>query len=184
MEARPFSDIAFEEFLNEENLMGSRCAKCGAVFVPPRSICITCYSTDMQWVEMQGKGRLAAFTCTSIAPPFMIEQGYSRKNPYCSGVVELEEGGRVDILVNNAGIVRDSLLVKLKDGQLIHQMPEADFDLVVSITLPVPPVRPKVRCMSTGRFWGTCRASNSPTIFFRRKVIFSGPRRTGPGSAG
>jgi hypothetical protein len=32
----------------------------------------------------------------AIAPPFMIEQGYNRKNPYCSGVVELEEGGRVD----------------------------------------------------------------------------------------
>lgn len=32
----------------------------------------------------------------TIAPPFMIEQGYNRKNPYCSGVVELEEGGRVD----------------------------------------------------------------------------------------
>jgi len=45
---------------------------------------------------MKGKGKLAAFTCITIAPPFMIEQGYNRKNPYCSGVVELEEGGRVD----------------------------------------------------------------------------------------
>jgi len=26
----------------------------------------------------------------------MIEEGYSRKNPYCSGVVELKEGVRVD----------------------------------------------------------------------------------------
>jgi 3-oxoacyl-[acyl-carrier protein] reductase len=41
----------------------------------------------------------------------------------------------VDILVNNAGIVRDSLLVKIKDGELVKQMPEADFDLVVSINL-------------------------------------------------
>ena len=45
---------------------------------------------------MKGKGRLAAFTCITIAPRFMIEQGYNRKNPYISGVVELEEGGRVD----------------------------------------------------------------------------------------
>jgi len=43
--------------------------------------------------------------------------------------------GRVDVLVNNAGIVRDSLLVKMKDGELVKQMPEADFDLVVSINL-------------------------------------------------
>ncbi len=43
--------------------------------------------------------------------------------------------GRIDILVNNAGIVRDSLLVKFKDGELTRQMPEDDFDLVVAINL-------------------------------------------------
>ena len=47
----------------------------------------------------------------------------------------LEKYGRIDILVNNAGIVRDSLLVKIKDGELIRQMPEKDFDLVVAINL-------------------------------------------------
>jgi uncharacterized OB-fold protein len=96
MEDRPFSDITFEQYLKEERLMGSRCKECDARFVPPRSICVKCFSSDMEWVELTGKGRLAAFTCISIAPPFMIAQGYNRKNPYISGGVELEEGGRVD----------------------------------------------------------------------------------------
>ena len=43
--------------------------------------------------------------------------------------------GRIDVLVNNAGIVRDSLLVKMKDGELVKQMPEADFDLVIAVNL-------------------------------------------------
>ena len=43
--------------------------------------------------------------------------------------------GGIDILVNNAGILRDALLVKVKDGELVKQMTEDDFDEVVSINL-------------------------------------------------
>jgi hypothetical protein len=96
MEERPFSDISYELFLNEKKLMGSRCKGCGTQYVPPRSICVDCYGSDMEWIEMTGKGRLAAFTCINIPPPFMIAQGYNRKNPYCTGVVELAEGTKVD----------------------------------------------------------------------------------------
>jgi uncharacterized OB-fold protein len=96
MEQRPFSDASYNQFLNEEKLMGSRCKGCGAKYVPPRPLCVKCYKSDMEWVEMQGTGKLAAFTCITVAPPFMMAQGYSRKNPYYSGVVELDEGGRVD----------------------------------------------------------------------------------------
>ncbi len=43
--------------------------------------------------------------------------------------------GRADILVNNAGVLRDGLLVKVKEGELVGQMAEADFDLVISVNL-------------------------------------------------
>ncbi len=43
--------------------------------------------------------------------------------------------GRIDVLVNNAGIVRDGQLVKFKEGELVGQMAEADFDLVVAVNL-------------------------------------------------
>lgn len=43
--------------------------------------------------------------------------------------------GRVDVMVCNAGILRDGQLVKVKEGQLIGQMSEADFDLVISVNL-------------------------------------------------
>jgi uncharacterized OB-fold protein len=49
----------------------------------------------MEWVEIKGKGRIAAFTCIAIGPPFMIKEGYDRKHPYVCGVVELDEGVRV-----------------------------------------------------------------------------------------
>jgi 3-oxoacyl-[acyl-carrier protein] reductase len=43
--------------------------------------------------------------------------------------------GRVDVLVNNAGILRDGQLIKMKDGELVGQMSEANFDLVISVNL-------------------------------------------------
>ena len=95
-EERPFSDISYQHFLNEDKLMGSECKKCGTLFAPPRPICIKCHSREMHWVEMKGKGKLTAFTCIAVGPPFMAAEGYDRKNPYVSGVVELEEGARVD----------------------------------------------------------------------------------------
>ena len=47
----------------------------------------------------------------------------------------VEEYGRVDILVNNAGVLRDNMLVKVKGGELVKQMPEAEFDLVIAVNL-------------------------------------------------
>jgi len=43
--------------------------------------------------------------------------------------------GGIDILVNNAGILRDGLLVKIKDGEVVGRMEEAQFDAVVSVNL-------------------------------------------------
>jgi uncharacterized OB-fold protein len=96
MPERAFSDLSYERFLHEERLMGSRCRHCNALYVPPRPICIQCRGWDLEWVEMSGKGKLSAFTCIAIGPSFMRAEGYDRQNPYCSGVVELEEGVRVD----------------------------------------------------------------------------------------
>ena len=96
MEERPFSDISYAKFLTEEKLMGSRCNHCGALYVPPRPICVKCHHDDMHWEEMNSLGKLAAFTCIAIGPSFMQAEGFNRHNPYASGVIELDEGVRVD----------------------------------------------------------------------------------------
>lgn len=95
MEERPFSDITYREFLNEDKLMGSKCAKCGELFVPPRHFCMECHNREMDWYEFEGNGEIVAFTCIFVGPPHMVEQGYDRKNPYCTGVVKLGEGPRI-----------------------------------------------------------------------------------------
>lgn len=92
MGEREFDATSFYQFLSEHKLMGSHCRSCGARHVPPRPLCPACYSQEMQWEELGGKGKLVAFTTIYIAPTAMIEAGYGRDNPYCTGIVQLDEG--------------------------------------------------------------------------------------------
>lgn len=43
--------------------------------------------------------------------------------------------GRIDVLINNAGIVRDAQLVKVREGKVVGQMSEEQFDAVVQVNL-------------------------------------------------
>ena len=82
----------FYEFVGEKKLMGTKCKASGIVYLPPRPYCSVSHSGDMEWVEMSGKGKLEAFTVTLYGPTRMVEAGYGPKNPYCVGIVRLEEG--------------------------------------------------------------------------------------------
>jgi len=95
MSDRPFNDYSYEQFLNEGKIMGSRCKKCGALAVPPRPICVSCFGSKMEWVQFKGDGKLAAFTSIVVAPPPMAKEGFGRNNPYIVGVVELQEGVKI-----------------------------------------------------------------------------------------
>ena len=43
--------------------------------------------------------------------------------------------GRFDVLVNNAGIIRDALLVKVKDGAVVSKMSLAQWQAVIDVNL-------------------------------------------------
>jgi len=92
MNNQSFTKTAYQKHLNDKKLMAARCQSCGALFLPPRPMCPDCYGAAMEWVAMSGKGKLAAFTAVFIGPTAMIEAGYDRTNPYCTGIVQLEEG--------------------------------------------------------------------------------------------
>jgi len=92
---RPFTAASFQAYMNEGRLMGSRNRATGVVFAPPRPIDPATYGDDMEWVELSGRGTLAAFTSVYIGGSAMIAAGYDRKKPYVAGIVELEEGPRI-----------------------------------------------------------------------------------------
>ena len=95
MTDKPFNDYSYEQFLNEWKIMGSKCRKCGALALPPRPICTSCFGSQMEWVQFKGDGKLTAFTSIAVAPPFMAKEGFGKNNPYVVGVVELTEGAKI-----------------------------------------------------------------------------------------
>jgi len=83
---------SFQQALAKHTLMGTTCRNCGRLFLPPRPMCPNCFSDDMVWTEVTGRGKLTAFTIIFITPTAMIDAGYGRENPYIAGVVQLDDG--------------------------------------------------------------------------------------------
>ena len=98
-ETRDFNAASFYAYLKEGRLKGVRCQACGKLSAEARPMCQSCHGRNMEWFPFSGRGQLSAFTCISVVPNSMGEKGYGRNNPYCSGIVSLEEGPRISALI-------------------------------------------------------------------------------------
>ncbi|MBY9016497.1 MAG: Zn-ribbon domain-containing OB-fold protein [Candidatus Lokiarchaeota archaeon] len=94
-EEKEFTIQNYLEFIQNKELMGSKCKDCGTMYVPVRKLCTACNSLNMEWVALSGKGELAAFTSITVGTPYFIELGYDRNRPYCFSVIKLKEGPMV-----------------------------------------------------------------------------------------
>jgi len=99
MSAKEFTYAGFYEYLTEHRLMGTRCGCAETIQLPPRPYCPTCPPEAVEWVELAGKGRLLAFTVIYVGTTQMIAAGFDRRNPYCVGVVQLDEGPAISGLI-------------------------------------------------------------------------------------
>ena len=98
-ETRDFTGASFYAYLQEGKLMGVRCNDCGRLSAEPRPMCPDCHRRDLSWYEFAGTGTLGAFTCISVVPQVMADRGYGRNNPYCTGIVTLDEGPRISAAI-------------------------------------------------------------------------------------
>ncbi len=79
----------FTQALEQGKLLGTRCAKCGERYLPPRSDC-RCGSKDVEWYEAPTKGKLLSFTTVTFPP-----ESVTNYAPYTVGVAELLDGSRL-----------------------------------------------------------------------------------------
>ncbi|MBD3407451.1 MAG: nucleic acid-binding protein [Candidatus Lokiarchaeota archaeon] len=76
--------------ITEQKFQAYKCIGCGVVITPPSGTCYGCGSSDMEWIDVSGKGTLVSFTVIHIAPDDFADEA-----PYYVAIIELEEGSRV-----------------------------------------------------------------------------------------
>jgi hypothetical protein len=90
--------LTFKEYdssLRENRLLGLKCIRCGDIMCPPRGACPRCGLTDLEVVELSGRGKVVSFTTL-----FVAAEGRDKELPYALALVALDEGphliGRID----------------------------------------------------------------------------------------
>lgn len=83
----------FLRHLGEGSFKLQQCAPCGQPFYFPRTICPTCASTDLSWVEMSGRGTVYSTT--------IVRRKAEKGGDYNVCLVDLEEGPRMMSRVEN-----------------------------------------------------------------------------------
>ncbi len=79
----------FVEELRNERLMGTRCRKCKARYLPPRAHC-KCGSANMEWFGVPRQGKILTYTSVGFPP-----QSMSKHAPYIVAIAELRNGSRL-----------------------------------------------------------------------------------------
>ena len=83
--SKPFWDAA-----KQHKFLIQRCKDCGQNVFYPKKICPHCLSSNLEWFESSGRGKLYSYSvCLSNVAP-----GFQDDVPYVVGVVDLEEGVR------------------------------------------------------------------------------------------
>lgn len=113
-EQSPFTIEQFYKYVDQGKLMGGKCKNCGKLYLPPRPLCVRCFSREFEWVQMSAEGRVLAYTVIHVAPP-----QFKKLAPYAVGIVKIEDSPKIPGMIK--GVTLDQLEVgmpvKVKFGK-------------------------------------------------------------------
>jgi uncharacterized OB-fold protein len=75
----------FMRYLEAGKIMATRCKKCGATYFPPKADCPSCLSSEVEWFEVAGKGKLRSYTKVNYGPT-----GFEADTPYILALGEFD----------------------------------------------------------------------------------------------
>jgi len=98
--------------------MSSKCSSCEHVIWPPSNVCPQCLSNKIEWVDIDGKGKLIEFS-----ESFLLEQ------PSVFGLIELDHKIRLmaKIQCDNVSQLKKGIPVKLVRCGMRNSDPYYEF---------------------------------------------------------
>lgn len=90
---RPFWDA-----LAAGRLISTHCRQCGRVSFPPKPLCRSCWSEDIDWIDLPSNGTLYSFTRVHVVPRAFLSDAL-----YDIGIVDLPNGVRLMCRLLDAG---------------------------------------------------------------------------------
>jgi len=75
----------FVTYLEQGKVMTTRCRNCGTEYFPPKMDCPKCLSSDVEWLEIKGSGKLATYTVVNYGP-----SGFEDDAPYTLAIADFD----------------------------------------------------------------------------------------------
>jgi len=112
----------FIKIRDSKVISGAKCAKCGFVNVPPRSVCPKCFSKVEELVELSGRGTLETYTIVHYESAVQALQP-----PYAIGVIKLDGAdtgmthfiGEVDAKTIKAGMKLEPVFKDKREAHIL-----------------------------------------------------------------
>jgi uncharacterized OB-fold protein len=100
---------AFWDGIEEGEVRATRCKDCGELLFPPVADCPRCGSTDVEWVKLDGRGEVEAFTHVIVKPT-----SFQNRPPYTIVICKLVDGVKVLAWLKDAEITEIEVGMKVK----------------------------------------------------------------------
>ena len=119
--------VDFVNYLEQGKVMTTRCRDCGNVHFPPKMDCPKCFSSDVEWVEIKGNGKLATYTVVNYGPT-----GFENDAPYALAIADfdgLRVFGRLSKGINQEDI-KPGMELKVVPVKLSENRVAYEFQLI------------------------------------------------------
>lgn len=113
----------FIDYLENGKIAGTRCKSCGLAFFPPRADCHQCLSSDMEWFEVSGTGKLVSYSKLEYAPV-----GFGDDLPYC---IALLDYGEYKVFARlDKDIQEDEIKIGMEMKTVVNELPNGQLNYV------------------------------------------------------